>query len=191
MRQDHIGLTGMMASGKGEVVRILERRGYRYISLSDMVREEAARSGRAVSRGEMQDIGNRLRREGGPGILGKRVREKIEGLPPGKWIIDGIRNPHEVAELKQLEPFLLVAVISRRPLLLERLRKRMRDTDIAGEKQLELRLDREWGIGEPEGGQQVGRCVEMADRRIENNGSLEDLGAEVTRVLGAWEEQDE
>ena len=159
LKADHIGLTGMMASGKGEVVKVLEDLGYTYTSLSDIVREEAALTGRTISRSEMQDIGNRLRREGGPGILGIRVREKIEGLPEGKWVIDGIRNPHEVEELRKLNSFLLLAVLSERELILKRLQERMRDTDIAETKMLNERLDREWGVNEPEGGQQVGKCV--------------------------------
>ena len=94
-----------MASGKGEVVKILEEFGYKYISLSDIVRKEVALAGKPVSRSEMQDIGNRLRSEGGPGILGKRIYEKLSESPGNKWIIDGIRNPHEVFELRNLSPF--------------------------------------------------------------------------------------
>lgn len=188
MKVNHIGLTGMMASGKGEVVKLLVEMGYRYTSLSDIVREEVAKSGRAVNRNEMQDIGNRLRTEGGPGVLGKMVREKIANLPPGKWVIDGIRNPHEVTELKKLEPFTLLAVLSDRNRIIERLNLRMRDTDIADHRQLHERLDREWGINEPEGGQHVGRCIDISDHFIDNNGSLGDLKKKVLKILGELEE---
>jgi len=187
MKVDHIGLTGMMASGKGEVVKILEETGYKYISLSDIVREEVALAGKPVSRSEMQDIGNSLRDEGGPGILGKRIYEKLSGSPPGKWIIDGIRNPHEVTELRKLDPFSLIAVISDRGLILKRLKERLRDTDMADDKELNMRLDREWGIDEPEGGQQVGKCVEISDYFIDNNQSLEKLKKEVLKTLKLME----
>ncbi|MFC2155923.1 hypothetical protein ACFLRB_05490 [Acidobacteriota bacterium] len=59
-----------MVSGKGEVAEFLKKKGYRYISLSDIVREEVARLSREVTRTEMQDIGNRLRNSGGAGVLG-------------------------------------------------------------------------------------------------------------------------
>ncbi len=189
MKVDHIGLTGMMASGKGEVVKIFEELGYKYISLSDIVREEVALAGKPVSRSEMQDIGNRLRREGGPGILGKRIYEKLSGSPAGKWIIDGIRNPHEVTELRNLNPFSLIAVISDRDLILKRLKERLRDTDIADNNQLNMRLDREWGINEPEGGQQVGKCVEISDYFIDNNQSLEELKKNVIKTLKLMEDK--
>lgn len=187
MKVDHIGLTGMMASGKGEVVKILEELDYKYISLSDIVREEVELTGKPVSRSEMQDIGNRLRNEGGPGILGKKIFEKLSGSPEGKWIIDGIRNPHEVMELKNLDPFSLIAVISDRDLILKRLKERLRDTDIADDIQLNKRLDREWGVDEPEGGQQVGKCVEISDYFIDNNQSLEELKNKVLKTLKLME----
>ena len=71
----------MMASGKGEVVKILEEMGYRYTSLSDIVREEAAKTGRTVTREEMQDIGNRLRTEGGPGNQSARFAQCVLHWP--------------------------------------------------------------------------------------------------------------
>ncbi|MEN8222827.1 MAG: AAA family ATPase [Acidobacteriota bacterium] len=189
MDENHIGLTGMMASGKGEVVKVLEELGYRYTSLSDIVREEAALTGRTVTRNEMQDIGNRLRSEGGPGILGKKIREKIKGLQPGKWVIDGIRNPHEVTELRKLVSFTLLAVVSDRDLILKRLMERMRDTDIADKQQLNERLDRESGKNEPEGGQQVGKCIEISDHFIDNNGNLDELREKVLETLKIMEEK--
>jgi dephospho-CoA kinase len=91
-----IGLTGRMACGKGEAVRILGARGFNYVSLSDIVRREAAKIDPAVSRSRMQDIGNRLRAEGGAGVLGRMVRERIATSGETRWVIDGIRNPAEV-----------------------------------------------------------------------------------------------
>jgi dephospho-CoA kinase len=181
--RNHLGLTGMMASGKGEVVKILENLGYNYISLSDFVREAAAATKRPVTRAEMQDIGNRLRKEGGPGILGRMVRDRIAESGAVKWVIDGIRNPYEVTELRELIPFSLIAVRSKKELIIARLKSRMRETDAADETELYQRLDREWGKDEPEGGQQVGKCVEISDHFIDNNGSLEELRLKVLKIV--------
>jgi dephospho-CoA kinase len=184
-----LGLTGKMASGKGEIVNILTGRGYKYISLSDMVREAAASIGDEVSRVEMQNIGNRLRKEGGAGVLGRKVKEKIEASSIKKWVIDGIRNPAEVSELKTLEAFSLIAVDSKDGLIFNRLKIRKRTTDIADENELKKRLDREWGIGEPPDGQQVGKCVELADFFIKNNGTLKFLEDRVLEILNFTEEK--
>lgn len=173
----YIGLTGRMGCGKGEVVKVLKRFGFRQVSLGDMVREEAAKSGRQVSRAEMQDIGNRLRKEGGPGALGKKVREKIETVGPQQecWVIDGIRNPAEVTELRELTGFRLFGIETELDALVKRLKSRKRGSDVADEAELRKRLDREWGIGEPEGGQHVGRCMALADEIVDNNGTLQDF----------------
>lgn len=182
-RELRIGLTGRMASGKGEVVRILNDYGFHYVSLSDIVHREAAKIKPAINRGQMQDLGNRLRAQGGAGILGRMVRELIEAAGKPLWVIDGIRNPAEVAELKKMDRFYLVGIESGVETILDRMKKRGRATDTVGEAELHAVLEREWGNGEPEGGQQVGRCLAMADFIIANNGPLAELKIGLDAVL--------
>ncbi len=178
-----IGLTGRMASGKGEVVRILQERGYATISLSDIVRREAARDGGEVSRGRMQDIGNRLRAEGGAGVLGRMVCDQVLAAPEPRWVIDGIRNPAEVLELKKISGFFLVGVDSDVPTILARMKQRGRSTDAGAEENLRVALEREWGRGEPADGQQVGPTLALADFTLANNGTLAELRARLDEVL--------
>ncbi len=172
-----------MGCGKGEVVKILETLGFKYISLSDIVREEATKIGPNLTRKETQDLGNRLRSQEGTGVLGKRIRQKIEATPPTRWVIDGIRNPVEVLELKKLSSFHLIGVSSERQILIERIKERKRSSDNVSESELNRVLDREWGAGEPENGQRVGDCMAMADFLIDNNHRLEDLQKKVLAVL--------
>ena len=173
-----------MGSGKGEIVRLLEAEGFHYISLSDMVRAEARRLGRPVDRREMQDIGNRLRRDGGGGVLGQKVADHIRGqngIP--RWVIDGIRNPAEVEALRGLPAFFLLGVDAPLDLLVRRLLSRSRDTDRLTETELRARLDREWGIGEPEDGQRVGDCMDTADHVLVNDGGLDSLERDLRQWL--------
>lgn len=178
-----VGLTGRMASGKGEAARLLVQRGFRYISLSDIVRREAARLPVAPSRAGMQDIGNRLRTEGGAGVLGRLVREEVEASGVPRWVIDGIRNPEEVRELRRLRAFFLVAVDSPPETILRRMRQRGRSGDTAGEAELRRALEREWGLGEPAGGQQVGPTMALADFTVGNDGTLAEFQARLEAVL--------
>jgi dephospho-CoA kinase len=177
------GLTGQMGSGKGEVVKILKSYGFRYISLSDMVREEIARLGQSVTRKETQDIGNRMRQQEGAGVLGKRVRIKIESSQEKRWVIDGIRNPAEVTELRVIRYFYLIGINVEMHLLLQRIKKRQRSTDTVSEEELKRVLEREWGIGEPENGQRVGDCLAMAEYVVDNNHSIENLREKVSDIL--------
>jgi len=184
-----IGLTGRMASGKGEIAEFLKEKGFHYISLSDMVREEVARLRREVSRAEMQDIGNSLRKSGGAGVLGRRVRERIVSLDPTRWVIDGIRNPAEVDELRRLDSFYLIGIDAGTDIIISRIKSRNRETDNARDAEIKKRLDREWGIGEPADGQQVGKCMEMADFFIYNDKSLPELRGEILKILSVISEQ--
>jgi dephospho-CoA kinase len=179
----HIGLTGRMAAGKGEAVGVLKERGFRYISLSDIVRAEAARSGGTVDRLAMQAIGNRLRAEGGAGVLGQRVRQQIEAAAPGSWVIDGIRNPAEVGELRRLPGFQLIGIDAPLPLLLERMRARRRASDALDDQALTEALAREWGEGQPADGQQVGACMLLADFVIINDTSLAEFATRLGQLL--------
>ena len=164
-----------MASGKGEVVRILNGYGFQYVSLSDIVHREAAKIQPAINRGQMQDLGNRLRKEGGAGILGKMVREFIEAAEASRWVIDGIRNPAEVLELKKMAGFVLLGIQTEVPVILARLKERGRSSDVLAEEEIRASLEREWGNDEPDSGQQVGSCLAMADFTIANNGPLSEL----------------
>ncbi len=183
MKEILIGLTGQMGSGKGEIIKILEMKGFRKISLSDMVRAEVKRQGRDVNRSEMQDIGNSLRKVGGAGILGKLVKESIEKSEYTKWVIDGIRNPAEIEHLRQLDCFSLIGVKASVSVLLNRIKNRRRDTDRMTDTEIKKVLEREWGIGEPYDGQRVGACIQLSDYMINNEGSLEQLTLNITNVL--------
>ncbi|MBN1197624.1 MAG: AAA family ATPase [Candidatus Aminicenantes bacterium] len=172
----YIGLTGRMGSGKGEVVRLLQAEGFHYISLSDMVRAEARRLGRPVNRREMQDIGNRLRREGGGGVLGRKVAAHIrQQADTTRWVIDGIRNPAEVEALRDLPAFFLLGVDAPLSQIMRRLLSRARETDRMTEAELRARLEREWGDNEPPDGQRVGDCMRVADFVLVNDRDLETL----------------
>ena len=69
-----IGLTGTKASGKGVVADILKAKNFCYISLSDMVREEAVRLGiKNYTIRQLQDIVDAWRMKSGFGVLGKKA----------------------------------------------------------------------------------------------------------------------
>lgn len=178
-----IGLTGYMGSGKGEVVKHLVQKGFKYVSLSDMVRQEATNRGLSHTRDVLQNIGNELRATYGAGVLGMKVRELVSLDLESNWIIDGIRNPACILELKKLNGFKLIGVSADDNLLVERLLARGREgTPLTKEEILE-KLNREKGVNEPENGQQVKKCLNDVDYFILNEGSLDELYAKVEHYL--------
>lgn len=170
-----------MGTGKGEVSKKLQAQGYKYISLSDMVRAEATKRKLEHTRENLQEIGNELRKAHGPGILGRRIRETIENeegaiFGTGKWIIDGVRNPSEAQEIKKIPNSRLLAISSSLATITDRIRARKRpgEEKITKEEVFE-RLKKESGIGEEASGQQVQKCLDVSEFLIINEGSLEEL----------------
>jgi len=178
-----VGLTGTMGSGKGEIAALLAKRGYEYISLSDIVREEATRCGLDHTRENLQETGNRLRGERGAGVLGACVREAVLKRPETRWVIDGIRNPAEALELREIDGFRMVGVGAAPEIVVGRLIARGREGQRITREEILLRLEREQGRGEPADGQQVRKCIEQADYFFLNEGTLDEMGDKLIHFL--------
>ena len=177
-----IGLTGPMGSGKTTVVEALEKKGFSHITLSDILREEAKKQGKPEERTVLMEIGQRFREEHVAGVLGKKVREKIEASPKGNWIADGIRNPAEVTELKKAKDFVLIANTAPENLIIKRILARKRADDTLDELSIRKKLHREMGEGEPPEGQQVAKCIELADYVFENTMPMDEVEVEFMKL---------
>lgn len=186
----YVGLTGLMGSGKGELSKFLQKRGFRTISLSDMVRAEATARGKEHTRENLQAIGNDLREKNGAGALGKRVRETIEKDEAASWVIDGIRNPAEWEELQKLPDIQLLGVTAPTDLIVERITMRNREGGVLTREQILERMEKEKGKGQPPEGQQVGKCLDVSDFLIINEGTKEDLETKLLHFLRLWSGED-
>ena len=174
-----IGLTGRIASGKGFIKEFLEKIGFVYFTISDVIREEAAVRGIKIKRKNLQDLGNEIRNKEGPGGWAKRIIGKFEF---GKnYIVDGIRNPGEVEEFKKLKDFFLIAVDAPQEKRYERLRLRAKPSDPkTWEDFLEIDI-RDFGEDDPKG-QQVCKCMEMASFFIFNNSNIDILKKRISEI---------
>jgi dCMP deaminase len=178
-----IGLTGSISSGKGAVAEFLKSKDMIYLSLSDEVREEAKNRKIEITRENLQNLGNAMREKEGNGVLAKRVIKKIKSQKYSNVIIDGIRNPDEITELKKLSKFFLVAVDAPQEIRFKRLVSRNRESDPKTWQDF-IKIDnRDLGINEKSSGQQVGKCIQMADVKIINNKTVEDLNNDVAMLL--------
>jgi dephospho-CoA kinase len=171
-----VGLTGPNAAGKGEVAAHLRDLGFAIHSLSDVVREEAARLGFPPEREHLIRIGNDLRRSGGPGILAERILSRIAS----RDVVDSIRNPAEVAALRSLPGFFLLGVDAPARLRFERSISRSRPGDPRTFEAFEER-ERQENSSNPDA-QQLLATLRLADKVITNDGTLEALQREVDRA---------
>ncbi|MEN6310189.1 MAG: AAA family ATPase [Acidobacteriota bacterium] len=87
-----VGLTGTNGAGKGEAAAYFISRGFAYLSLSDILRDELRARGLEVSRDNLILAGNELRREFGPDVLARRTMARVTG----PTVIDSIRNVREI-----------------------------------------------------------------------------------------------
>ena len=177
-----IGLTGPMGSGKTTVVNVLLELGYQLITLSDMVREECKRLGIKEERENLMNVGQSLREKYGAGVLAERALKKVKKGIGNKWVIDGIRNPAEVEVLKKDPDFTLIANTAPEDMIIERIRARKRSDDTFDELSIRRKLRREMGEGELPDGQQVGKCIEMADYVFENTMPIEKVEEAFTKL---------
>jgi len=175
-----IGLTGPMASGKSTVVDALKSQGFRHFTLSDIVREECAEHGKEITRDNLMATGQSLREEFGAGVLAMRALDKVDEI--SNWIIDGIRNPAEVQELRKHPNFVLIANTTPEDLIVSRILSRKRSDDTMDKAAIRAKLRREMGKGEPPEGQQVAKCIDMADYVFENTMPIDQVEAEFMKL---------
>jgi dephospho-CoA kinase len=172
-----IGLTGPNAAGKGEVTVRLARVGFSVHSLSDVVREEAARRGLPPEREHLIQIGNDLRARHGAGVLAERILDRIGT----RDVVDSIRNPAEVAVLRRLPRFVLVGVRAQAEARFARSRARARPGDPATIEEFRAREAQEESASAT--GQQLSATFRLADEVIDNDGDTAELQRSVDRLL--------
>lgn len=118
-----------------------------------------------LSRHEMQDFGNQIRKDNGLGYLAERAVSIIDASGIDKWVIDGIRNPNEITIFqKYTSQYFTIAITSDSDIRWERIKsvynndKRLfEDDDVRDSKE------------KCEYGQRVRDCYEKADIIISNN----------------------
>lgn len=167
-----IGLSGLNASGKGEVVRHLETWSFGSVSLSDVIRRELANDGLEPTRAEMIARGRALRERFGPGVLAERV---IAGLAQDRnHAIDSIRSPAEVETLRAAGDFRLWWIEAPARVRFDRTRERGRSGDAESFEAFEAQQARELESSDPSGQQLLG-VRDLADEVIPNGGDLATL----------------
>jgi dephospho-CoA kinase len=183
------GVTGFFCSGKDTMAEVLESKGFAHISLSDMIREELRERGMEIAIPNLTEVGNELRREHGPGVLGERALARIDASRD--WVITSIRHPAEVEALRKDSDFVMVFVDAPRRLRFERSLGRAREGDPDTLEEFAAQEERQMSArgGDP-AAQALAACREMADERIENDSTLERFKEKiellVSRGRGAW-----
>lgn len=176
-----IGLTGKSGAGKGTVAEYLKKKGFKYHSCSDILREELKKRGIKENIDNLIALGNELRHTFGPGILGKKILEKIIENGEQKAIADSLRHPKEIEELKKDDHFILIALDAPLKLRYERIKARGRAGDNITFKKFKEQEEYQMEGKGPQA--QLLKCLKMADYKIVNDESIAKLYQKVETVL--------
>ena len=175
-----IGLTGENCSGKGMVADYLQKKSFYFYSLSDVIREELTSKGTEITRDALIKEGNNLRQKYGSSVLAVKTTAKLQ--TDKNYIIDSIRNPAEVNELKKLTRFVLLKILSDPENRFERMKERNREGDPKTLKEF-LRVEELEASNQNSAKQQLTACMKLADKTIVNDDQPENLYKKVDQLL--------
>ncbi|MAF99005.1 MAG: hypothetical protein CMH61_00175 [Nanoarchaeota archaeon] len=177
-----IGLTGNYCSGKDTMAEILEQMNFTHISFSDILRDGLKKRNQEITRDNLIALGNELRERHGASILSKLALEQVKDGE--NYIFTSIRNPKEVERLQKRDDFLMVNVVASEDVRLKRIIERNRESD---PKTLEgLREKEAQENSTNPNAQQLQTVARMAEIRMENNSTVEELKVHTEKLVEHW-----
>jgi dCMP deaminase len=178
-----IGLTGRNAAGKTSAGEVLSARGFTPLSLSDVIRQEAKQRGLSEARENLIALGNELRERHGPGALAELTVAKMQS--DRNYVVDSIRHPAEVMALRRAGAgrFSLFHIFAPLEARFARSLARKRVGDAATLEDFIRQEEREFASSNV-AAQQLLETERLADRRIDNDDTMEQFTARLTGALG-------
>ena len=175
-----LGITGTNGAGKGTVAAYLKAKGFGYYSVREFLTEEIHKRGLPLNRDSMVEVANILRKEHGASYILDTLYARAEKAG-NNAVIESIRTVGEVESLRK-HGMLLLAVDADPAIRYSRVQFRKSETDhVTFEKFMEDEL-RE-SEGDDPGRQNLRHTVALSDFTLNNDGTEEDLHAQVDRVI--------
>ena len=177
-----IGITGTLGAGKGTIVDYLvKEKGFVHFSVRDFITQEIERRGMPVNRDSMTIVGNDLRKQHSPSYITDELYKQAQET--GKnCIIESVRTPLEVSELRKHSKFYLFAIDADAKVRYERIVVRGSSTDNVSFETFIANEQREMTSDDPNK-QNLKACIEQADYLFSNDGNFEDLHQKIEEVL--------
>lgn len=176
-----IGITGTDGAGKGAAVDCLVSKGFTHCSARALWLDEIRKRSLEPIRANMRIVANSLRARHGDDYL---VSEYLRRAADAGWqdiVIESIRALAEAVTLKARGGILL-AVDAEPHIRYERIQERASESDRVTFKEFIAHEQMEMNDPDPHGMQKA-KVIAMADYTLRNNGTLEELHAQVEKVL--------
>lgn len=176
-----IGITGTNGSGKGAVVEYLVgKKGFSQYSARTIILQEMSNRHLPITRAHMRDVANDLRKEHGTAYIIEQLYELAKN--DDKAVVESIRTIGEAEFIKEKQGILL-AVDADRKIRYERV------ANMEGYEMAHMSFDdfcmiedREMASSDP-WDMNVFGVMQISDAHILNNGSVEELHAQVDAAL--------
>jgi dephospho-CoA kinase len=175
-----IGAVGQIGSGKDTVIRYISNRlSILTISIGDIAREIARNEGLPETRENLQKITQKRYEQFGRTYFIEETIRKIKYTNIDRILITGIRAPTDVATLRKNfhDNFLLICVTANKKTRFQRLARRAEPRDPKTWKEFLSQDEAEEEIF------QVTEACKLADLRIENNGTAEELFQNIDKII--------
>jgi dephospho-CoA kinase len=185
-----LGISGTNGSGKDSLGEMLAKRhGWLFVSVADLLREEARRRGLPIERENLRAIGVEWRREFGLGVLVDKAfeqfnqsKDKYKGLA-----VVPMRNPGEAQRVKELGGK-LVWIDADPKIRYKRISSRLRSAEdnktfeqFTAEEEIEMRGT------DDEAAPKMIKVKEMCDLFLENNGDdIENFKNQAEKALKSY-----
>lgn len=176
-----LGLTGTLGAGKDAAAKFFMRNGFNYHSCSDIIMNECKKKGIFPDRDNLIKMGNELREKYGPEILAKIIIERRIAEDEENTLVVSIRNPAEVEELRKQNDFVMIAIDAPIELRYKRITSRQEQRDHVSFDKFKQQEENE--MAGDENMQQLNKVMEMADYKIINDGTLEQLHYKLEDLL--------
>lgn len=167
------GITGTLGAGKGTVTKyLIEKKGFVHYSARAFIVEEIEKRGLPVNRDTMTLVANDLRKNNSPSYIVEQLLNQAQEIGKNA-VIESIRTVGE-AELLRSAGALLISVDADQKSRYERIKARQNESDHVSFEKFVEQEDREMNSTDPTK-QNIHAVIEMADIKLENNGTIEEL----------------